>query len=301
MIKKISISVAMIYIIAGSALGQYTTTGYRLKGKVARLETKMYTQTKQGEKHLVNETIITFDTLGRITAKQDIKQNLYYQYKYRTNSTLLTPDSIVIKSGNENESVIAISYTASGEKTSEIQISDNVAIKRTDISYDSTTNTKTETIIQLPSNTPTQQIISVYDQDGCKIKECFYVYDNDNYNHPRITHSIASVYDIESNLMQTITYSYNDEGVVSRCVDTYNKRGKVETRNCYTEDDFLFQSQTSKYDKHNNLKKNTTTYNSEDESITNTTTSKYQYDHYGNWIELKFIQYTTERNIIYYE
>ena len=291
---KLYAPLLLAVLFTAPSMAQYTAEYYGLKGKVKKVSTQVYTNSDELPIH---NNVIEFDTMGRLTYQIDNTIHIAYHY----NSTASLPDTIT--SNNKN---IAIEYNHLNQKIAETEYIDNTAIKKVEITYDTSTNTQYQTIIALPEGRKTKQIISIYDQDGCKIKECTYTFDTLFNEDKTLEKSISYIYDMESNLLQYIQYTYNDEGVDTRTVGNYNKHGKLKNETSYTADDFPFRTTKIDYDKRGNIKKQTITFAEYDEVIKTSYSYKYLYDKQGNWTFMTFMyngkEYTTtERKISYYE
>ena len=291
---KIYTALLLTALFAVPSMAQYSTEYYGLKGKVKEVVTNVHSTDMT---QLLNRNRIHFDTIGRLTCQMDNANHIAYHY----NSTASLPDTI-----SSNNKTIVIEYNHLNQKIAETEYIDNTAAMKVEITYDTSTNTQYQTIIALPESRKTKEIISIYDQDGCKIKECTYTYDT-IFNEDKILNTSTSyIYDVESNLLQYIQYTYNDEGVDTRTVGNYNKHGKLKNETSYTADDFPFRTTKIDYDKHGNIKKNTITFAEYDEVIKTSYTYKYKYDKQGNWTSMTFIYdsqvyTTTQRHISYYK
>lgn len=291
---KIYTTLLLTALFAVPSMAQYSTEYYGLKGKVKEVVTNVHSTDMTP---LLNRNRIHFDTIGRLTCQMDNANHIAYHY----NSTASLPDTI-----SSNNKTIVIEYNHLNQKIAETEYIDNTAAMKVEITYDTSTNTQYQTIIALPESRKTKEIISIYDQDGCKIKECTYTYDT-IFNEDKILNTSTSyIYDVESNLLQYIQYTYNDEGVDTRTVGNYNKHGKLKNETSYTADDFPFRTTKIDYDKHGNIKKKTITFAEYDEVIKTSYTYKYKYDKQGNWTSMTFIYdsqvyTTTQRHISYYE
>ena len=291
---KIYTTLLLTALFAVPSMAQYSTEYYGLKGKVKEVVTNVHSTDMTP---LLNRNRIHFDTIGRLTCQMDNANHIAYHY----NSTASLPDTI-----SSNNKTIVIEYNHLNQKIAETEYIDNTAAMKVEITYDTSTNTQYQTIIALPESRKTKEIISIYDQDGCKIKECTYTYDT-IFNEDKILNTSTSyIYDVESNLLQYIQYTYNDEGVDTRTVGNYNKHGKLKNETSYTADDFPFRTTKINYDKHGNIKKKTITFAEYDEVIKTSYTYKYKYDKQGNWTSMTFIYdsqvyTTTQRHISYYK
>lgn len=291
---KLYAPLLLAVLFTAPSMAQYTAEYYGLKGKVKKVSTQVYTNPDELPIH--NNTI-EFDTMGRLTYQMDNTTHIAYHY----NSTASLPDTIT-----SNNKTIAIEYNHLNQKIAETEYIDNTAIKKVETTYDTSTNTQYQTIIALPEGRKTKEIISIYDQDGCKIKECTYTFDTLFNEDKTLQKSISYIYDMESNLLQYIQYTYNDEGVDTRTVGNYNKHGKLKDETSYTADDFPFRTTKIDYTKRGNITKKTITFAEYDEVIKTSYSYKYQYDKQGNWTFMTFMyngkEYTTtERKISYYE
>ena len=292
---KLYAPLLLAVLFTAPSMAQYTAEYYRLKGKVKKVSTQVYTNYDELPIH--NNTI-EFDTMGRLTSQLENANHMAYHYS----STASLPDTI----STSNNKTIAIEYNHLNQKIAETEYIDNTAIKKVEITYDTSTNTQYQTIIALPEGRKTKEIISIYDQDGCKIKECTYTFDTLFNEDKTLQKSISYIYDMESNLLQYIQYTYNDEGVDTRTVGNYNKHGKLKNETSYTADDFPFRTTKIDYDKRGNITKKTITFAEYDEVIKTSYSYKYQYDKQGNWTFMTFMyngkEYTTTlRQISYYE
>lgn len=272
---------------------QYTTDYYELKGKVRDVVTTIYL-TDPIIPHPT--TKLRFDTEGRLTFQQNNDDSSTYHYIPNT----ALPDTIC----KNNHITTIIEYDSLRRKIGETDIH-GTAVKSIVIHFDTTTNTEYET--HYATNVGlTSQTMSIYDQDGCKIKECKYTISNPECGK-QIVSSIEYIYDVESNPLQYIRYIYNEEGVNIRSIANYNKQGKIKEEKSYSSDDLLFRFTKNEYDKHGNIKKRTITFFSEydNSKIISTYDFKYKYDAQGNWTELSYIIdgriiSTTLRQISYY-
>ena len=291
---KIYTTIVLTALFISPSMAQYSAEYHGLKGKVKKVSTQVYTNS---DALPIHDNVIQFDTMGRLTYQLDNANHVTYHY----NATASLPDTIT-----SNNKTIAIEYNHQNQKIAETEYIDNTAIKKVETTYDTSTNTKYQTIIALPEDRKTKEVISIYDQDGCKIKECTYTYDTIFNEDKTLQKSISYIYDMESNLLQYIQYTYNDEGVDTRTVGNYNKHGKLKDETSYTADDFPFRTTKIDYTKHGNIKKQTITFAEYDEMIKTSYSYKYQYDKQGNWTFMTFIyngkEYTTTlRQISYYE
>ena len=291
---KIYTTLLLTALFAVPSMAQYSTEYYGLKGKVKEVVTNVHSTDMTP---LLNRNRIHFDTIGRLTCQMDNANHIAYHY----NSTASLPDTI-----SSNNKTIVIEYNHLNQKIAETEYIDNTAAMKVEITYDTSTNTQYQTIIALPESRKTKEIINIYDQDGCKIKECIYTYDTIFNEDKTLNTSTSYIYDVESNLLQYIQYTYNDEGVDTRTVGNYNKHGKLKNETSYTADDFPFRTTKINYDKHGNIKKKTITFAEYDEVIKTSYTYKYKYDKQGNWTSMTFIYdsqvyITTQRHISYYK
>lgn len=291
---KIYTALLLTALFAVPSKAQYSTEYYGLKGHVKEVVTNVYSTDIA---LLLHSNTIQFDTIGRLTYQMDNANHIAYHY----NSTTSLPETI-----SNNNKTIVIKYNHLNQKVAETEYIDDIAVKKVEITYDTSTNTQYQTIIALPEDRKTKEIISIYDQDGCKIKECTYNYDTLFNEEKTLNTSTSYIYDVESNLLQYIQYTYNDEGVDTRTVGNYNKHGKLKDEISYTADDFPFRTTKIDYDKHGNIKKKSITFAEYDEVIKTSYTYKYKYDKQGNWTSMTFIYdgqvyTTTQRHISYYE
>ncbi|MBQ8046053.1 MAG: hypothetical protein IJ269_06835, partial [Bacteroidales bacterium] len=275
---KLYAPLLLAVLFTAPSMAQYTAEYYRLKGKVKKVSTQVYTNYDELPIH--NNTI-EFDTMGRLTSQLENANHMAYHYS----STASLPDTI----STSNNKTIAIEYNHLNQKIAETEYIDNTAIKKVEITYDTSTNSQYQTIIALPEGRKTKEIISIYDQDGCKIKECTYTFDTLFNEDKTLQKSISYIYDMESNLLQYIQYTYNDEGVDTRTVGNYNKHGKLKNETSYTADDFPFRTTKIDYDKRGNITKKTITFAEYDEVIKTSYSYKYQYDKQGNWTFMTFM------------
>lgn len=292
---KLYIALLLTTFFIVPSMAQYSTKYYGLKGKVKKVSTQVYATNLTPT---LRTNTIEFDTMGRLTSQLENANHMAYHYS----STASLPDTI----STSNNKTIAIEYNHLNQKIAETEYIDNMAVKKVEITYNTSTNTQYQTIIALPEGRKTKQIISIYDQDGCKIKECTYTFDTLFNEDKTLEKSISYIYDMESNLLQYIQYTYNDEGVDTRTVGNYNKHGKLKDETSYTADDFPFRTTKIDYTKHGNIKKQTITFAEYDEVIKTSYSYKYEYDKQGNWTSMTFIyngkEYTTTlRQISYYE
>ena len=315
--SKLYTSLLLAILFTSTSLAQYTSEHYGLKGNVKEVSTTVYRKDKTYDEDSISKkkwpippttNRLYFDTIGRLTYQ--LENNFYHTfYRYKSNTAL----PVTISSNNK---VISIKYDHLNQKISEtesrkypdtinfhdVMISE---VKKTNITYDSNTNTEYQTVIALPEGRKIKEIVSIYDQDGCKIKECLYTYDTIFSENKTLCSSISFIYDTESNLLQYIQYTYDDEGVNTRTIGNYNKHGKLKNEISYTSDEFPFRTTKIEYDKHNNITKKTITFAEYDETFKTSYSYKYKYDKYGNWISMEFfcnekLYSSTERRISYY-
>lgn len=305
---KLYASLLLAVLFTGHSMAQYTTEYYGLKGKVKKVSTNVYVTN-----HTTNRPVIPigsqlhFDSIGRLTYQLENSYNHIF-YRYKSNTAL----PVTISSNNK---VISIEYNDLNQKISEtesIKYPDTVnfhdvmisEVKKVNVTYDTSINTEYQTVTVLPEGRKTKEIMSIYDQDGCKIKECSYTYDTIFNEEKTITASTSYIYDVESNLMQYIQYTYNEEGVDTRTIGNYDKHGKLKNETSYTADDFPFRTTKIEYDKHGNIKKKTITFAEYDEMFQTSYSYKYKYDKHGNWTAMTFIYdgqvYSTTKRIISY-
>lgn len=292
---KLYTSLLLSLLFIGHSMGQYTPEYYELKGKVRDVVTTIYLTNPIIIPH--PSTKLRFDTEGRLIFQQNNDDSSTYHYIPNT----ALPDTIC----KNNHITTIIEYDSLRRKIGETEYIHGTAVKSTVIHFDTTTNTEYET--HYTTNVGlTSQTMSIYDQDGCKIKECKYTISNPECGK-QIVSSIEYIYDVESNPLQYIRYTYNVEGVNIRSIANYNKQGKIKEEKSYSSDDLLFRFTKNEYDKHGNIKKRTITFFSEydNSKIVRTYDFKYKYDAQGNWTEQSYIIddriiSTTLRQISYY-
>lgn len=299
---KLKLLITLVILISsGSTMAQYSKKNFNLKSNVKEVNTRV--DIKKNTSMPIQQTSTTkFDRKGRITEKTVGSE--YHTYHYTNN--LDTPDSITISRNNDEITIVA-EFNKKGNKVREMKYINGEPKSLVEISFDSTINTEYKSVSEMPTNEVIELIVSTFDQDGCKIKECLYTYEKGQFynSDPKLIASTSYIYDFNSKLIQHIKYTYNEEGVDTRQVAWYNKNEKISKEKSYTSDDFLFRKTTWKYDKYNNLKDRKVYFFDEDGKITTEEKYSYIYDIYQNWIEMYFFHddelfSTTKREIIYW-
>ena len=124
----------------------------------------------------------------------------------------------------------------------------------------------------------------------------------------RLASSTHYIYGSGGNLVQTVSYAYNeaDSGVVmERTVTLYDKHERPVSINTYTPDELLLVAEKMKYDRRGNNTQRRITYYDEESTIVSVERRSYTYDRHGNWTSCRYSLdgkeiYTIERKIEYY-
>ena len=86
------------------------------------------------------------------------------------------------------------------------------------------------------------------------------------------------VYDEKSTLAVTITYTYDERGVVdTRQLCSFNRQRQLIQRMIYSADDVLLMEERFKYDRHGNLTKREQTTYEDEQPMTTIETRRYSY------------------------
>ncbi len=124
----------------------------------------------------------------------------------------------------------------------------------------------------------------------------------------RLASSTHYIYGSGGNLVQTVSYAYNeaDSGaVMERTVTLYDKHERPVSINTYTPDELLLVAEKMKYDRRGNNTQRRITYYDEESTIVSVERRSYTYDRHGNWTSCRYSLdgkeiYTIERKIEYY-
>ena len=124
----------------------------------------------------------------------------------------------------------------------------------------------------------------------------------------RLASSTHYIYGSGGNLVQTVSYAYNeaDSGVVmERTVTLYDKHERPVSINTYTPDELLLVAEKMKYDRRGNNTQRRITYYDEESTIVSVERRSYTYDRHGNWTSCRYSLdgkevYSIERKIEYY-
>lgn len=116
------------------------------------------------------------------------------------------------------------------------------------------------------------------------------------------------IYGSGGNLVQTVSYAYNeaDSGaVMERTVTLYDKHERPVSINTYTPDELLLVAEKMKYDRRGNNTQRRITYYDEESTTVSVERRSYTYDRHGNWTSCRYSLdgkeiYTIERKIEYY-
>lgn len=124
----------------------------------------------------------------------------------------------------------------------------------------------------------------------------------------RLASSTHYIYGSGGNLVQTVSYAYNeaDSGaVMERTVTLYDKHERPVSINTYTPDELLLVAEKMKYDRRGNNTQRRITYYDEESTTVSVERRSYTYDRHGNWTSCRYSLdgkeiYTIERKIEYY-
>lgn len=124
----------------------------------------------------------------------------------------------------------------------------------------------------------------------------------------RLASSTHYIYGSGGNLVQTVSYAYNeaDSGaVMERTVTLYDKHERPVSINTYTPDELLLVAEKMKYDRRGNNTQRRITYYDEESTIVSVERRSYTYDRHGNWTSCRYSLdgkeiYSIERKIEYY-
>ncbi len=152
----------------------------------------------------------------------------------------------------------------------------------------------------LPQLDPQKRYDFDYDGDILRVME----FDMEG----RLASSTHYIYGSGGNLVQTVSYAYNeaDSGVVmERTVTLYDKHERPVSINTYTPDELLLVAEKMKYDRRGNNTQRRITYYDEESTIVSVERRSYTYDRHGNWTSCRYSLdgkeiYTIERKIEYY-
>ncbi len=124
----------------------------------------------------------------------------------------------------------------------------------------------------------------------------------------RLASSTHYIYGSGGNLVQTVSYAYNeaDSGaVMERTVTLYDKHERPVSINTYTPDELLLVAEKMKYDRRGNNTQRRITYYDEESTTVSVERRSYTYDRHGNWTSCRYSLdgkeiYSIERKIEYY-
>ncbi len=124
----------------------------------------------------------------------------------------------------------------------------------------------------------------------------------------RLVSTTHYIYGSGGNLVQTVSYAYNeaDSGaVMERTVTLYDKHERPVSINTYTPDELLLVAEKMKYDRRGNNTQRRITYYDEESTTVSVERRSYTYDRHGNWTSCRYSLdgkeiYTIERKIEYY-
>ena len=124
----------------------------------------------------------------------------------------------------------------------------------------------------------------------------------------RLASSTHYIYGSGGNLVQTVSYAYNEAdigAVMERTVTLYDKHERPVSINTYTPDELLLVAEKMKYDRRGNNTQRRITYYDEESTIVSVERRSYTYDRHGNWTSCRYSLdgkeiYTIERKIEYY-
>ncbi|MBO7490504.1 MAG: hypothetical protein J6T88_09530 [Bacteroidales bacterium] len=124
----------------------------------------------------------------------------------------------------------------------------------------------------------------------------------------RLASSTHYIYGSGGNLVQTVSYAYNeaDSGVVmERTVTQFDKKERPVSIETYTSDELLLVAEKIKYDRRGNDIQRRITYYEEESTTVNIEKRSYTYDRRGNWTSCRYSLdgkeiYTINRKIEYY-
>ena len=124
----------------------------------------------------------------------------------------------------------------------------------------------------------------------------------------RLASSTHYIYGSGGNLVQTVSYAYNeaDSGaVMERTVTLYDKHERPVSINTYTPDELLLVAEKMKYDRRGNNTQRRITYYDEESTTVSVERRSYTYDRHGNWTSCRYSLdgkeiYTIERKIEYF-
>lgn len=124
----------------------------------------------------------------------------------------------------------------------------------------------------------------------------------------RLASSTHYIYGSGGNLVQTVSYAYNeaDSGaVMERTVTLYDKHERPVSINTYTPDELLLVAEKMKYDRRGNNTLRRITYYDEESTTVSVERRSYTYDRHGNWTSCRYSLdgkeiYSIERKIEYY-
>ena len=124
----------------------------------------------------------------------------------------------------------------------------------------------------------------------------------------RLASSTHYIYGSGGNLVQTVSYAYNeaDSGaIMERTVTLYDKHERPVSINTYTPDELLLVAEKMKYDRRGNNTQRRITYYDEESTTVSVERRSYTYDRHGNWTSCRYSLdgkeiYSIERKIEYY-
>lgn len=148
-----------------------------------------------------------------------------------------------------------------------------------------------EYIYEYRDGKPESKTVKTYDFDHCLIKSATYIADCQKYSAEQdgkptpvfeIKSSRSYVYDENSELIETIDYVYDSEGVAQRILTFFDKNQNILASKVFDADDFLMSETSYKYDrKGNETQRVTVNYIEDGSKETLTTKNTYKYDRQG--------------------
>ncbi len=158
-----------------------------------------------------------------------------------------------------------------------------------------------------------KKTITTYDNAQLVVKKVFYRTANSRgvvgaattCDPMVVVQSVFYVYGNELQLLQTIVYDYDEEGLASRTVNNFDKNGMLTKSIVYDPDDYLSSEVQLKYDKKGSVVQKKIKYYADDAVGQFVEKYIYGYDDKGNWTTRTTIAddvppATTHRKVLYY-
>ena len=158
-----------------------------------------------------------------------------------------------------------------------------------------------------------KKTITTYDNAQLVVKKVFYRTANSrgvvgaatSCGQMAVVQSVFYVYGNDLQLLQTIVYDYDEEGLANRTINIFGKNGILTKSTVYDPDDYPSSEVQLKYDKKGSVVQKKIKYYADDSVDQYVEKYVYEYDDKGNWTARTTVvddvpPTTTQRKILYY-